>query len=678
MKIYVLISFFVAISIASAASSSAASSNEQCATDAVQLEPVFDDDKVKNIAEYADIREEIRKGDDFVRRHPYYCVSSRPRVNRVRHQMGPSVEIPQQEMQCAAQNPIFIKKSEEGFLVDRDEKLEKCGACGLGVMGVAEVQGQKAMTDCLVKNLPEAMPEAADARVKQDGNVAGRVKFWEEFSKRGTEAVPVFFPRRKVVRLPEASCETENSNCAIEVTYNEDGEPVTRQANGMCYVDKSEKSEKKECMEDGTCQAFCKKQNSEGQIKYKPKETEKHNKCGEACTIEHCCSLVEKKHLDGAVCENLFPGEDHWLFWKTRCGKNICPQDKDDERIRQTGGTGSATRQMFYDVTKEICQNQNWAEGSLTKPGFEEGAKPCEFPKAALQEKAKKIPLILGFGDDINRKCEAKDKDSNLTPEQWKKIEQWQNALPTRIRELDDEGKCCMKEGKYFHRLWLSKGGQSKIPSNENSFLPDDSVGEGENERFPRYVGWTFCMNLRWLMCGAAGFMKNQQTAEINGKSLAPGEGGAIMITTTPDKILVTDHEDDHQTAGVTVHEYCLLNKVCENPEDLWSMKKPGIFNCKFKKVTDRSHLMDTPHDDTPKDASKPDTKAELEVADTNVFSSGEDPEANTGLFSLNALLLQGVVICTVLVILYNHECSKRKDMDEYSQLLEQIVDEKP
>ena len=34
-------------------------------------------------------------------------------------------------------------------------------------------------------------------------------------------------------------------------------------------------------------------------------------------------------------------------------------------------------------------------------------------------------------------------------------------------------------------------------------------------------------------------------------------------------------------TAGVTVHEYCLLNAVCTNSEELWDLDSPDFFECK-------------------------------------------------------------------------------------------------
>ena len=33
-------------------------------------------------------------------------------------------------------------------------------------------------------------------------------------------------------------------------------------------------------------------------------------------------------------------------------------------------------------------------------------------------------------------------------------------------------------------------------------------------------------------------------------------------------------------TAGVTVHEYCLLNAVCTNSEELWDLNSPDFFEC--------------------------------------------------------------------------------------------------
>jgi len=777
MKIYVLISFFVAIS-----SVSAADSSRECAHFNEHSAEFWFPEGASNLPEFPDIVEEYKVQAKFTEQFPdYSCTASLPPVNRVNHLMKPlnGSELVQSSSSCLSARPIYVG---EDLNAKSDETT--------GASASARRHDWDEMRKCM-NQVRVAKLKASDTHAGLGDN------FMRCTECENSELIKESQAAACSTAKPESECEFRTDPAW--------GNNLPARVKGKCY--KTQDKFRMRCIEDGTCEAFCKAIDGE------PTRWNGIIKCGDNCSEQLCCrpykfrrfsamdeehhvpsrivdqddsgarkyalsdthdeessqddsgarihlisrsesdmmepgpnedfydrhrrfssmdngaklleeppTIVHKTALNHEICEHLFPEVDHWLFWKTRCGANKCPQEKKDEIRKTKNADGTDTgkvefedpkRDNYYTINPEVCQNQNWAEGSLDKPGHQ-GGKQCKFP-----EHAEKIPLILGFGGPINTHCGADDHTN--VPEQYKaQFEKWKKgAGPGHERELDDAGKCCMKEGKYFHRLWLGKGGQSQQAlDGTDGWVPDEGDGV---KRHDKTIGWTFCMNLRWLMCGAAGFMKKQMLAEIEGDTTPrkPGQGGAIWITTIPEDIKITDAEDDHQTAGVTVHEYCLLDKVCKNSHKLWEMKEPGYFHCDFEQ---RNELMDEPreyfdsvHLETREfyEGRIRKKKAELEVANTNVFSSGssqplkqdganpemvnfhedteqatentelrvsygEDPETNTGLFSPGALLLQGVVICTILAMLYKHECSKGKDMDEYSQLLEPIIDQKP
>merc|ERR1719361_2929033 len=106
---------------------------------------------------------------------------------------------------------------------------------------------------------------------------------------------------------------------------------------------------------------------------------------------------------------------------------------------------------------------------------------------------------------------------------------------------------CCMMPNKYYHKLALEV--------------------------------WSPCRNLRWVMCAAQGYLPGQRRHR---------RGGGYITSPTSDRNQLVHNQftvETWQTAafvGVTVHEFCLLDRVCSNADELWTLKSHATWRCDF------------------------------------------------------------------------------------------------
>merc|ERR1719361_570017 len=106
---------------------------------------------------------------------------------------------------------------------------------------------------------------------------------------------------------------------------------------------------------------------------------------------------------------------------------------------------------------------------------------------------------------------------------------------------------CCMMPNKYYHKLALEV--------------------------------WSPCRNLRWVMCAAQGYLPGQRRHR---------KGGGYITFPTSDRNQLVHNQftvETWQTAafvGVTVHEFCLLDRVCSNADELWTLNSHDTWTCDF------------------------------------------------------------------------------------------------
>jgi len=151
----------------------------------------------------------------------------------------------------------------------------------------------------------------------------------------------------------------------------------------------------------------------------------------------------------------------------------------------------------------------------------------------------KDIPAILGFGSSVMQKC-------GTPPDKMKLIATCEKDGEYPVDLLTS---CCMSPGNLYNRLWLND--------------------------------WTFCKNMQWTFCAGAGFLP--------GQAQATGGGGQIFLTQDNPKSGPTfasgfsvDAKTVGDTAQITVHELCLLDRVCSNADELWQAQNNAIFHCKY------------------------------------------------------------------------------------------------
>ena len=182
------------------------------------------------------------------------------------------------------------------------------------------------------------------------------------------------------------------------------------------------------------------------------------------------------------------------------------------------GGEGMKCEEASTPIKRSDVFN---TEG---KAGAEVDATKCDInwrEGHGEEVKTSNGPAILGLAGDINEAC--KPKAANLA------------AKPTADPTSSSTSDTNVCDG--FTRLYMNP------PSR-----------------------WTMCTNMKWLMCSAAGFMNGQGGKKIMfataPKDMTLGWGLAEGATVTAEQ------------SAVTVHEVCLLNSVCSNGADLWTLKK--------------------------------------------------------------------------------------------------------
>lgn len=261
----------------------------------------------------------------------------------------------------------------------------------------------------------------------------------------------------------------------------------------------------------------------------------------------------------------------------------------------------------------------------------------------------KDIPAILGFGSSVMQHC-------GTPPDVMKKI-----ATCEKDGEypIDLPTSCCMSPGKLYNRLWLAD--------------------------------WTFCKNMQWTFCAGAGFLPSQ--------AQATGGGGQIFLTQDNPKSTGTfasgfsvDAKTVGDTAQITVHELCLLDRICSNADELWKAKNNAIFHCKydakavaalFPKKKSELHsaareagevgISAKTHDHTEADwsASQGDAKVESKVAaQEGLLSNGFSLIADHGVLFLS------LASFAILVIYMAHLSPSAKQAEDQQSLLMEANEE--
>lgn len=125
---------------------------------------------------------------------------------------------------------------------------------------------------------------------------------------------------------------------------------------------------------------------------------------------------------------------------------------------------------------------------------------------------------ILGFKDDINAKCG---------------VQSGTNCWPTP--PIQPPSTCaCLGQTSIYNRLYLSE--------------------------------WTFCKNMKWLLCAAYGKLPRQAIAEKK-----------ITFVSAPKELTNGTYPFE---STVTVHEICTLSKMCTNRAELFTLNKNDDFKC--------------------------------------------------------------------------------------------------
>lgn len=339
--------------------------------------------------------------------------------------------------------------------------------------------------------------------------------------------------------------------------------------------------------------------------------------------IDYKEEQIGKVPLTSELCRKIFP-TDKDFFSITHGGKTQCPYTTQEHVTDKTLYKGSHDVVTSPEVfSKEHCSAYNWQKGSLVADG---GAECNDGTNKIFKENS--VPLILGFGEPINEQCGYTETPKLVLNPDWKEGDCPEKKYKKEKDKKQTITKCCMSPGKIYHRLWLGPANGS--PS------------------------WSFCENYRWVLCGAAGYMPNQKGS---------ADGGAIFLVTEPSDILVevkgTEpiHKVDTGAYLVTVHEVCMLDRVCTNSDELWKMKKGHEFNCKYDK------------DWKTKEASfKRQKRAESDYSSEIAVQATKMTEF---LSTDTGLLLQGVFLALVLMQMVKYCCRSSKAIEnEYSELL--------
>ena len=96
---------------------------------------------------------------------------------------------------------------------------------------------------------------------------------------------------------------------------------------------------------------------------------------------------------------------------------------------------------------------------------------------------------------------------------------------------------------------------------------------------FVRDPEWVICTNLLWLVCAVKGSLPGQNKAAEMDKG-----GDFILASPKPSAQRIVDGKTplgfSAQASFTTIHELCLMDRMCENGDELWTAEAETMFKC--------------------------------------------------------------------------------------------------
>jgi len=303
------------------------------------------------------------------------------------------------------------------------------------------------------------------------------------------------------------------------------------------------------------------------------------------------------------------------LFAEASSGGTItCPSSLD----------GSKKRADFIAPTKDDC-DINWARDSKVSKGgaqcYPEGVTQSNIEKTDWGKYAGQAPAILGFGSAITALCGGTKEQGNESIE-----------------------NCCMKKDKMYNRLWFN----------------------GNTDKH-----WTFCKNMKWVFCAAQGFLPGQKTH---------AKGGTIVLAAVSNAAnwgaqFRGKSDDTYKTVSVTLHETCLLDRICKNSASMFSTPPGKPFDCEYdgsalkaarRAETETQVGEPMSYRDEVPGQMKPLPSPRVQLDEDEVRSIATQPKTD-----LPYLALSGAMVVAVLgALIYRKMCSPKEE-EAYSLLAE-------
>lgn len=119
---------------------------------------------------------------------------------------------------------------------------------------------------------------------------------------------------------------------------------------------------------------------------------------------------------------------------------------------------------------------------------------------------------------------------------------------------------CLTKLGRW-HKVWFA----------QNDEIADQCFKANENILRVPQRDWNICVNVRWQACAATGNLPSQQS-------------NVIQFATPPNTLTLDELDgakmDGYRMEDVYYLELCVLNEICANGADIFSMEPNDGFQC--------------------------------------------------------------------------------------------------